>query len=381
MSDSPPSPGSQDPAASSASVDLQAIRTGIDAIDEQLIRLLNQRADLVLQVAEVKKRADLDIYVPCREEALLRKLCQINSSQHGKLTEKAIRAIFREIMSAALALEDSLKIAYLGPAGSWTHQVAVHKFGNSVEYIAEEAIEGAFDRVASREVDYAVLPIEHSTEGAVHHTLDHLVDSQLQIYAEILWKLETVVMAQDDESPPAAIYGHPQMLAPCRTWLGQRFPGARLVESASSSLAATHAETEKGAAALGTPLGAELHELKVVAASPREISSRARFIILGRRSGSPSGNDNTMLMVHAIDRVGALLEVLQVFARRNVNVRQIENRPVPADNAGNQARFFLEISGHHEDATLQEAVQELTGQGSKVQVLGSYPAPRWVEER
>ncbi len=380
MPDSSSPQGSSDP-ANPASLDLQGIRIKIDAIDEQLIRLLNERANLVLEVAEVKKKAGLDIYVPGREEALLRKLCQINSAQHGKLTEKAIRSIFREIMSAALALEDSLKIAYLGPAGSWTHQVAVHKFGNSVDYSAEDAIEGAFARVAAREVDYAVLPIEHSTEGAVHHTLDHLVDSQLQIYAEILWKVETVVMAQDDDTPPTVIYGHPQMLAPCRSWLGQRFPGVKLVESASSSLAAAHAETEKGAAAVGTPLGAELHELKVIASSPREISSRARFIILGRRSGDPSGNDNTMLMVHASDRVGALLEVLKVFAARNVNVRQIENRPVPGDATGTQARFFLEISGHHEDGTLQEVIHELTQLGSTVKVLGSYPAPRWVEER
>jgi chorismate mutase/prephenate dehydratase len=380
MPDSSPSPESADQ-ATPASLDLQAIRVRIDAIDEQLIRLLNERADLVLEVAEVKKKAGLDIYVPGREEALLRKLCQINSAQHGKLTEKAIRSIFREIMSAALALEDSLKIAYLGPAGSWTHQVAVHKFGNSVEYIAEAAIEGSFARVASRETDYAVLPIEHSTEGAVHHTLDHLVDSQLQIYAEILWKVETVVMAKDDETPLTAIYGHPQMLAPCRPWLAQRFPGVKLVESASSSLAATHAETEAGAAAVGTPLGAELHELKVLAASPREFSSRARFIILGRRSGDPSGNDNTMLMVHASDRVGALLEVLKVFAARNVNVRQIENRPVPDDASGTQARFFLEISGHHEDQILQEVISELGSQGATVKVLGSYPAPRWIEER
>lgn len=377
----PDAPPSTDPAAGHPGLDLEAIRRDIDAIDEQLIRLLNERAGLVLRVAEVKKRDGLDIYVPGREEALLRKLCQINTAQHGKLTEKAIRSIFREIMSAALALEDSLKIAYLGPAGSWTHQVAVHKFGNSVEYLPEDAVEGAFARVAAREADYAVLPIEHSTEGAVHHTLDHLVDSQLQIYAEILWKLETVVMARDDAAPPAVIHGHPQMLAPCRAWLAQRFPGVRLMESASSSLAATHAETEKGAAALGTPLGAELHELKVIATSPRDLSCRARFIILGRRSGGPSGNDNTMLVVHAADRVGALLEILKVFAARNVNVRQIENRPVPCDTASAQARFFLEISGHHGDAVLQEAMRELEGQGCRVRVLGSYPAPRWIEER
>src|SRR6476661_9365158 len=175
---------------------LEAARTKIDAIDNQLISLLNQRAELVHEVGQIKKKDGLEIYVPGREEKLLRKLTEINAAQNGKLTEKAIRSIFREIMSAALALENSLKICYLGPAGSWTHQVAINKFGNSVEYVAEVSTEGVFARVASQQVDYSVLPIEHSTEGAVHHTLDHLVDSPLQIYAQILWKLETVIMAK-----------------------------------------------------------------------------------------------------------------------------------------------------------------------------------------
>jgi len=360
---------------------LEQARTQIDAIDQQLIRLLNERADLVHLIGEIKKKDGLEIYVPGREENLLRKLCDLNAAQNGRLTEKAIRAIFREIMSAALALENSLKIAYLGPAGSWTHQVAINKFGNSVAYAAEASTEGVFGRVAARQVDYGVLPIEHSTEGAVHHTLDHLVDSPLQIYAEILWKVETVVMAKGDPAALTVIHGHPQMLAPCRAWLSQSFPHARLEESASSSLAATHAETEPGAAAVGTPLSAELHGLRVIAHPPRAHASRARFIILGHRSGAPTGCDNTMLMVHARDRVGALLEVLQVFASRNVNVRQIENRPVPGDSTGAQARFFLEISGHHAEATLQSAMTDLGQLGATVKLLGSYPAPGWVEER
>ena len=162
---------------------LDQTRAQIDAIDQQLIRLLNERAGLVQEIGEIKKKDGLDIYVPGREEALLRKLCQLNAAQNGKLTEKAIRAIFREVMSAALALENNLKIAFLGPAGSWTHQVAMHKFGNSVEYVPEASTEGVFSLVSSRQADYGVLPIEHSAEGAVHHTLDHLVDSPLQIYA------------------------------------------------------------------------------------------------------------------------------------------------------------------------------------------------------
>lgn len=364
-----------------ASDGLDDARTKIDAIDQQLIRLLNERAELVNVIGEIKRRDGLDIYVPGREERLLQKLVSLNQAQSGKLTERAIRSIFREIMSAALALENSMKIAYLGPAGSWTHQVAINKFGNSVEYVADVSTEGVFDQVASRSVDYGVLPIEHSTEGAVHHTLDHLADSDLQIYAEILWNAETILMAHGDGCPIHIIHGHPQVLAHCRPWLEQKFPEAKLAEAVNSSAAAQHAEDDADSAALGTPLGAELHGLRVIAASPKEFSTRARFIILGRRSGASTGRDNTMLMVHSPDKVGALLEVLQAFADRGVNVRQIENRPVPDDPTGTQARFFLELSGHHQDDSLVRAVDDLTQQGSTVKVLGSYPAPGWVEQR
>lgn len=357
---------------------LEEVRTKIDRIDRQLLQLLNERAELVHMVGEIKRKDDLDIYVPGREDQLLRKLATLNKEQNGRLTERAIRAIFREIMSAALALEDSLKIAYLGPAGSWTHQAAVNKFGHCVEYLAEASTESVFGRVAAQTADYAVLPIEHSTEGAVHHTLDHLADSALQIYAEILWKADAAVMTQGSSSGITEIHGRAQMLAHCRPWLLQNFPGATLVESASSSAAATLAAQNASVAALGTPLSAELHDLRVIATSPREYATQTRFIILGRRSGPPSGNDNTMLMIHSKDRVGALMEVLQVFASRNINVRQIENRPTPG---GTQARFFLEVSGHHADASIQQAVAALEDHAVQVKVLGSYPAPGWVEER
>lgn len=358
---------------------LDEVRSKIDRIDRELLRLLNERAELVHEVGEIKRKDDLDIYVPGREDQLLRKLATLNAEQKGRLTERAIRAIFREIMSAALALEDSLKIAYLGPAGSWTHQVAVNKFGHCVEYVAEASTEAVFNRVAAQEVDYGVLPIEHSSEGAVHHTLDHLAGSELRIYAEILWKADAAVMLRDPSKPVTAIHGHPQMIAHCRPWLVEQFPGARLIESATSSLAAEEAAREDGIAALGTPLGAELHGLRVLASSPKAYATQTRFIILGRRSGPPSGNDNTMLMVDASDRVGSLMEILQAFASRNVNVRQIENRPMPGD--GRQARFFLEVSGHFEDTGIQEAISGLGSASASAKILGSYPAPSWVEER
>lgn len=288
---------------------LEDVRVKIDEIDQQLLRLLSERAEQVHLVGEIKRKAGLEFYAPEREEKLLRKLADINAANQSRLPEKSIRAIFREIMSAALALEEPLKIAYLGPVGSWTHQVAQGKFGHSLTYLAEAATDGVFDRVETGAADYGVLPIEHSTEGGVHHTLDQLVDSPLQICAQVLWRTET---------------GH----------------------------------------------------------TPRSDTAPARFIILGRRASQRTGDDRSMLMVHARDKVGALLEVLQVFAGRGINVRQIENRPVAGGDGGSsEARFFLEVNGHCEDESLKSAAQDLSGHNAIVKVLGSYPVPTWVEER
>lgn len=287
---------------------LEDARTKIDEIDRQILRLLAERAEQVHVIGEIKRKDGLEFYAPEREEKLLRKLADINAANQSRLPEKSIRAIFREVMSAALALEEPLKIAYLGPVGSWTHQVAQGKFGHSLTYLAEAATDGVFDQVESGEADYGVLPIEHSTEGGVRHTLDQLVDSPLQICAQVLWRTETGHAGRTDLPP-------------------------------------------------------------------------ARFIVLGRRASQQTGDDRSMLMVLARDKVGALLELLQVFARRGINVRQIENRPMAGDAGGNEARFFLEVNGHCADESLKAAIQDIASQNAEVKVLGSYPAPAWIEER
>ena len=280
-------------------MNLEEVRIKIDAVDRELLRLLNERAELVHIVGQIKHAEGLEIYAPEREEKLLRKLAALNIEQNGTLPEKSIRAIYREIMSAALALERQLKIAYLGPAGSWSHQVAAGKFGHGVGYMAMPSAQGVFTCVASQEADYGVLPIEQAAEGVVNHTLDQFVDSHLQICAQI-----------------------------------------------------------------------------VIASG--EASARSRFIILGRRASPATGDDCTMLLLEVQDQVGALLHLLQAFVKEGVNVRQIENRLV-SQTAGEAARFFLEVAGHHDDASLMAVLDDLRNQGTKVKVLGSYPASAWVE--
>jgi chorismate mutase/prephenate dehydratase len=239
-------------------VNLDDIRKHIDDIDGKLLDLLSARADLVHQVGEVKKRDGLQIYAPEREEALLRRLIDRNK---GRLPEKSIRAIYREIMSAALALEDDLKIAYLGPEGTWTHQAAIKKFGHSVAYSSQPNFAEVFEQVTRRRADYGVVPIENSTEGAVSHTLDLFVDSPLQICAQILMRIENGLMAAIPRDQIKTLYSHPQVFGQCRNWILRNFPEADLVEVSSTTRAAQLAKENaaQGAAALGGALAAEIN--------------------------------------------------------------------------------------------------------------------------
>lgn len=275
---------------------LDEVRAKIDAIDRDLLRLLNERADCVNIVGEIKHQQGLEIYAPEREEKLLRKLVALNAGQQGRLPERSIRAIFREIMSAALALEQPLRIAYLGPPGSRAHQVALGKFGHGVTYVAGQGAEAVFALIATKEADYGVLPIEHAAQGAVHHTLEQFVDAALQICAQV------------------------------------HVTGA--------------------------------DEL------------RSRYIILGRKASPATGDDSTMLMLETNDQVGALMHLLEPFVKQGINVRKIENS---TSSAAKVVRFFLEVSGHQNDATMEAVMAELRAQETQVKVLGSYPASAWVE--
>jgi len=200
---------------------LEDLRDRIDKIDTEMIRLLNERSDIVHEVGVIKKRDGLEIYAPEREEKLLRGL--VAKGKGGRLPEDSIRAIYREIMSAALALEEDLKIAYLGPAGTWTHQAAIGKFGHSVKYLPQPSFADVFEQVERRIADYGVVPIENSTEGAVTHTLDLFADSPLKIYGQIMLPIENNLMANCKREEIQHIYSHPQIIAQCRSWLGKNF--------------------------------------------------------------------------------------------------------------------------------------------------------------
>lgn len=348
---------------------LTELRQKIDAIDDQLIALLNERAELVHKVGEIKKKDGLEIYAPEREEQLLQALL---AKSKGRLPEKSIRAIYREIMSSALALEEDLGIAYLGPEGTWTHQAAISKFGQSVRYVPQANFGDVFNQVARRIADYGVVPIENSTEGAVSHTLDLFADSPLKICAQVLLRIENALMANCLREDIQRLYSHPQVFGQCRAWLQQHFPNAEKIEVSSTTRAAQIAAREANAGALGGKLAAELYGLKVLESNIQDSATNTtRFLVLGHKSCPPTGKDRTSIMFSVRDKPGALYHALTPFSEFNINLSKIESRPSKRKDW--EYFFFVDIKGHCDDPGLRKALTELKEHCSFMKILGSYP--------
>lgn len=350
---------------------LHEIRKRIDTIDKQLLDLLSQRADLVHEVGLIKKRDGLQIYAPDREEALLRKLVEMNE---GRLPEKSIRSIYREIMSAALALEEDLKIAYLGPEGTWTHQAAIKKFGHSVNYTPHASFSDVFDDVARRRADYGVVPIENSTEGAVSHTLDLFVDSSLRICAQILLRIDNNLLATIAREEVRTLYSHPQVFGQCKNWILRNLPDADLVEVSSTTKAAhlAHEKASEGAAALGGRLAAELAGLEVLDEAIQDrATNTTRFLVIGEKTCPPTGNDRTSILFSVHDRPGSLVAALKAFDSFEINMSKIESRPSKQKDW--EYIFYVDLAGHCENGQVSSALEELEKHCSLVKLLGSYP--------
>jgi len=352
-------------------VPLDDIRTKIDTIDKQLLTLLSDRADLVHEVGEIKKKEGLQIYAPEREHALLQRLSDMND---GRLPDKSIFAIYREIMSAALALEDNLTVAYLGPEATWTHQAAIKKFGHSIAYSPQANFAEVFDEVTRRKAHYGVVPIENSTEGAVSHTLDLFVDSPLQICAQILLRIENGLMACIPREEIKTLYSHPQVFGQCKNWILQNFPEADLVEVSSTAKAAqlAHKNAKDGAAALGGTLAAEMNGLTMLESSIQDrATNMTRFLVIGEKTCPSTGNDRTSLLFSVHDRPGSLVKALQAFDKLNINMSKIESRP--SKQRDWEYVFYVDLAGHCTDSDVADALSELEKHCSLVKILGSYP--------
>ncbi len=351
---------------------LQALRKKIDELDSRLIELLNDRADLVHQVGEVKKSNGQEIYAPEREEALLQSLARKNRELRGRIPEKAVRAIYREIMSMALDLEKGLTIAYFGQPASWTHQAARKKFGASVEFASYGTIGEVFDAVSRQKADYGVVPIENSIEGAVNHTLDVFIDSDLLICAQVFQRIEHDLVSNTTIDRIKRVYSHPQALAQCRMWLQRNLPNADLIEMTSTSRAAERAAEENDSAAIASEMASEIYRIPIIDRAIQDSATNTtRFLVIGQNTCPPTGDDRTSLMFAVKDKAGALYHALKPFKEFRISMSRIQSRPSKRKNW--EYFFFVDLTGHCQDEPVILALKELEEHCTHVKILGSYP--------
>jgi len=353
--------------------EIEAIRAEIDAVDRELLRLLNERARLAERVARAKIRAGEgdDIYRPDREAAVRRALVEANP---GPLPDEDIERLFGEVLSACRALQRPISVAFLGPRGTFTEAAALKHFGHAVESRALESIDAVFREVEASEVDFGIVPVENSTEGVVNHTLDRFMGSALAICGEVELRIHHLLMAA--EAVPLAelarVYSHQQSLAQCRRWLDRNLPAAERLAVASNAEAARRAVREAGAAAIAGPVAAETYGLEVLARNIEdEPDNTTRFLVIGRHPARPSGFDKTSLLLSARNRPGALFHLLETFARHGISMTRIESRP--ARSGLWEYVFFIDVEGHAGEEPLRSALAELEREAAMCRVLGSYP--------
>ncbi|WP_243322870.1 prephenate dehydratase [Geothrix sp. SG200] len=352
---------------------LPGLRQAIDAVDDQVLALLNRRATLAAEVGRLKAAAAPDalFHAPAREREVLARL---EAASAGPFPAPAVRTVFQEIMSACLSLEKPLRVAFLGPEGTFTHLAARHQFGGSGQALPQGTIQAVFQAVERQRADYGVVPVENATEGAVDSTLDAFLDSSLAICAEILLPVDQALLMRPELEVGGVrrVYSHPQALGQCRRWLEAHLPGADRIEAPSTSEAARLAREDAEGAAVASELAADLFGLRVAETKIQDLAANAtRFLVLGPRSAEPTGRDRTTLLAMAQDGPGALLRLLEPLARRGLNLSRIQSRPTRRKLW--EYVFFLDVEGHAADPALAEALEELRGVCASLKVLGSYP--------
>jgi chorismate mutase / prephenate dehydratase len=351
---------------------LPELRARIDALDVELLRLISERARLAAQVAEVKAREGgvQSFYRPEREAQVLRNILARNP---GPLPGEEMGRLFREIMSACLALEQPLLVAYLGPAGTYTQAAAQKHFGHSVTTRGAGSIDEVFRDVEAGGCQFGVVPIENSIEGVVTHTLDNFADSPLKICGEVELRIHHGLQGRMSSlAEVERLYAHAQALAQCRRWLDSHLPAVERIAVASNAEGARRAAEEQGAAAIASESAAELYGLKLLAQRIEdEPDNTTRFLVIGRHETAPSGEDKTSLLFSTPNKPGALNNILQCFAEAGISLSRIESRP--SRRAMWDYLFFVDIEGHVQDPLVATTLSRVEGRSALLKHLGSYP--------
>lgn len=350
--------------------ELDDLRVRIDAVDEEIVRLLDERARLARRIGEIKLAKGMEAYAPARERKVLDR---VSSLSRGEFPRAGLDAVFREIISCSISLEAPLKIAYLGPETTFTHEAARRAFGSSVEFEPHATVSEVFAQVERGEAQHGVVAVENSIEGAVTHTLDELMASPLKICGEVYLSISQNLLSREEALKEIKVVcSHPMALAQAATWLRHELPHAVLEEVESTAEAARRAAEEPGVGAVGSVLAAEAYGLSVLAHNIQDARLNAtRFIVLGRSWAGPTGKDKTSVVFSVKDRPGILKDALSAFSEQGINLTRIESRP-------SRRRmwtyvFFADFQGHPEEERVARALKALEEYCPYVSVIGAYP--------
>lgn len=350
---------------------LRSLRTQIDKLDLQILKLVNERASVASEIGKVKNDNGSEVFSPGREEEVLQNVCQANK---GPLDEHTIRAIFREIMSGSRALQKVIKVSYLGPEFSYSHLAAVERFGQAVEYMRVGSIAAVFEEVNRGHADFGVVPLENSTDGRVADTLEMFMRlPQLKIGAEVRLPIHHNLLANCEQQAIRRVYSKPQALSQCRNWLAKNVPHALLQEVSSTATAAELAQKEPGAAAVASRQAAVHYGLRILFADIEDSPyNETRFAIIGHQETNRTGNDKTAVMFKVAHQPGSLVDTLGIFKQAKLNLTWIESFPARAQKP--EYVFFVEFEGHIEDPKIKRTFSLLQEHCEQLSYLGSFPA-------
>jgi chorismate mutase/prephenate dehydratase len=349
---------------------LKGLRSQIDKLDLQILKLVNERASLAAEIGKVKNEFSTEVFSPAREEEVLQNMLEASK---GPLDPATIRAIFREIMSGSRALQKVLKVAYLGPEYSFSHLAALERFGQAIDFIRVGSISAVFEEVNRGHADFGVVPLENSTDGRVADTLDMFMRMpQLIISAEVRLPIHHNLMANCEQPDIRRIYSRSNALSQCRTWLSKNVPHASLHEVASTATAAELAQREPGAAAVASRQAAVKYGLRVLATDIQDSPyNETRFAVIGHQKCGKTGHDKTALMFRVPHHPGSLVEALEIFQQSKINLTWIES--FPARTPKPEYVFFVDFEGHMDDPKVAKVLKALQDQCEEVAVLGSFP--------
>ncbi len=350
--------------------ELKKLRREIDEIDDEILKLLNKRANIVIEIAHIKRNEKAKFYSPEREREILERLTALNK---GPFPNDTLKVIFREILSASLSLEEPLKVACLGPLATFTHLAALRHFGSSALFVPVESIRDVFDTVEASKTEFGVVPIENSNEGVISYTLDMFMDYDLKVAAEVMLEISHNLMSKSgDKAKIKKIYSHPPATAQCRRWLESNFPRIPIIETTSTAKAAELASRDDEAAAIASELAAKVYDLHFAEKSIEDSKHNCtRFLVISKESPPKTGRDKTSIMFSIKDKPGALYDILSPFKKSKINLTKIESRP--SKRKAWEYIFFVDMEGHIDDKKLKKAIENIKDYCLYVKILGSYP--------